>query len=98
VVVEKLDKEIQKLQQYLNCPVHVGIQGEQDEEQAPLFRKKLFQVETSSEGTHLKFFFDAHTFVAVPLESNSWWNDEQLTAYDEDKKLKYCFHFVEVNS
>lgn len=85
---------LNRLLSYIKCPVKVSIQGEQDEEQAPLFRKKLIQVVPCIEGKHLKFYFDSHTFVAVPLECNTWWEGEQFIAYDEDKKLKYVFLFT----
>lgn len=93
MVVEKLDKEIERLKRYLNSPIELSIRGALEEEQAPLFRKRFFQIAPCSEGTHLKFYFDAKTFVAVPIDCRMNWNDEQFIAYDKDKQLEYRFNF-----
>jgi len=92
--VGKLDNEITRLKRYINCSVKLSIRGDLDEEQAPLFHKQLYQVVKCSDGKHLKFYLDEHTFVAVPLLCVTSWDGEQLTALDEENQLQYQFQFV----
>ena len=80
---------IQTLESFKSKDVSVVIHGEQGEETPPSLTKTISKLENCPDHTHLRIFFDAFHFLAVPLTSEVVCTEQVWTAYDKESGLYY---------
>ena len=81
--------KIEDLQSFCLDKVQVAILDKEGEAQAPFVSKTIQKLEVCPENTHLRIYFDHHTFFAIPLTSTVSRNENQWSAYDGQSGLRY---------
>lgn len=76
--------------------VEIYIHDQEGGDQAPAVKKAIKKVLLCPDTTHLRFYFDDFYFLAVPLESDVSWSDNQWSAFDSGSGLTYTFKKVQV--
>ncbi|USK32783.1 hypothetical protein LIT25_19660 [Bacillus sp. F19] len=80
---------ITALERFKSGVVSVVVHGEQGEETPPSLTKTIKRLQKCPDQTHLRIYFDAVNFLAVPLTSDVKWTEKVWTAYDKDCILYY---------
>ncbi|WP_166237775.1 hypothetical protein [Paenibacillus turpanensis] len=77
------------LQPFVGRQVLVSIEGPDGEEKAPAVPKTLARVHPNEEHTHIKWYFDLFTFVAVPMDARTEISENSVKAFDPEANLYY---------
>jgi len=80
---------IKQLQDYINQRIEISIYGGQEEEVPPFVQKEIRKIEHCPDGTHMRFYFDLHYFIAIPISSESTIAKDGFTAFDPIHQLNY---------
>lgn len=76
-------------ERFISCAVKVGIRDVIGETGDPWLCKTIHSISLCPDHTHMRIYFDRHTFLAVPLTSRVEQTDQEWCAYDEDTGLYY---------
>ncbi|WP_211202337.1 hypothetical protein [Salicibibacter cibarius] len=87
-------KEFQPLQRE-QIPVWVCIRDEHNREGAPWVMKTMEQISFCPDHTHLRFYFQDGTFLAVPLASTVQQTGKEWCARDRETGLSYLIKMEE---
>ena len=79
------------LQHFIGSTVEMAIQDVQGGDQAPAVQKKIKKIQYCPDGTHIRFYFDAIYFLAVPLNSQILQSEASFSALDHNSGLTYTF-------
>jgi hypothetical protein len=81
-----------RLDSFITAQITVSIKDVADDaepQNAPEVLKKLAKIEPCPDNTHLRFFFDHVTFLAIPFTSKTTCSEEEFHAFDAEENLHY---------
>nr|WP_263323221.1 hypothetical protein [Neobacillus sp. Marseille-Q6967] len=87
---------IEDLYRFTEGQVEILIRDEQDGEQAPAVKKQVKKVQPCPDGTHIRFYFDHHYFLAVPIDSTIIETETMWSATHSESGLTYTIKKVQV--
>ncbi|MEH7112382.1 hypothetical protein V7124_08360 [Neobacillus niacini] len=79
------------LQHFIGSTVEMAIQDVQGGDQAPAVQKNIKKIQYCPDHTHVRFYFDAIYFLAVPLTSQFHHSEASFSATDHNSGLTYTF-------
>lgn len=79
---------------FVSSFVEIAILDEEGEEAAPFVAKRIARIEYCPDGTHIRFYFDRTSFIAIPVTAKFTIKDDELLAADNDSKLQYVIRKV----
>ncbi|MFP7299169.1 hypothetical protein [Neobacillus niacini] len=79
----------EELRRFVGTSVEVSVNDQHGGDQAPAIKKKIEKIEYCPDRTHLRFYFDSFTFIAVPLTSDLAQSETQFSAADTESGLTY---------
>jgi hypothetical protein len=82
---------IDELQRFVGETMEIAIEDKQGGDQAPKIKKTIKKIQLCPDQTHVRFYFDAMYFLAVPLISNVTQSEVTFSAYDLESGLTYTF-------
>lgn len=82
---------IDELQRFVGATVEIAIEDKEGGDQAPAVKKTIKKIQFCPDHTHVRFYFDAIYFLAVPLSSNVIETDAMFSAADPESGLTYKF-------
>lgn len=77
------------LQPFLSQDVGVTIYDHTWKDQSPMLEKTVHHVGMCPEHTHLRIYFDARRFFAVPLTATVTISEDEWSAFDPEAGLHY---------
>ncbi|SDM58329.1 hypothetical protein [Bacillus sp. OK048] len=79
------------LEHFIGATVEMAIKDVKGGDQAPVLQKKIKKIQYCPDGTHIRFYFDAIYFLAVPLNSEILQTEASFSALDHISGLIYTF-------
>ncbi|MEH6991311.1 hypothetical protein V7075_01205 [Neobacillus drentensis] len=85
---------VDELQRFVGATMEIAIEDKEGGDQAPVVKKMIKKIQTCPDHTHVRFYFDTISFLAVPLNSKVNQSKARFSASDQVSGLTYTFQKV----